>query len=111
MVVELTPAEVDELLASETIGRVTWEQDGQPCVVPVTYHYEGAELLVHTDAGRSLPAPEAATSRVCFEVDRVLGLSRWQTLMAWGRCESAEGRTWRLRLDERRGFIHVGSSH
>lgn len=57
------------LLASERIGRLAVDLDGQPDIFPVNYLLDGDRVVIRTDEGMKLR--HASLDRVAFEVDRV----------------------------------------
>ncbi len=83
MLGELTSDEIDELLRTEAIGRIGCYAFGQPYVVPVTYAYDGDSVYGHSREGLKLRMMRANPS-VCFEVDRRVDLSTWQSVIALG---------------------------
>jgi nitroimidazol reductase NimA-like FMN-containing flavoprotein (pyridoxamine 5'-phosphate oxidase superfamily) len=120
---ELSQAQVEEMLGSETVGRITCERGGRTYVVPVTYEYRMSELLVRSPSGVCLHL-EGPDRHVRFEVDRLQGFSRWQTVVGWGTCETvampgeshdengpeARPTSYRMRLTNLRGFLSRGVS-
>ena len=87
---ELTPEEIDGLLRSEAIGRIGCYGFGRPYVVPVTYAYDGIAVYCHSREGLKLRMMRSHPT-VCFEVDRVDGVSDWQSVIATGQILRARG--------------------
>ena len=83
MLGELTSKEIDELLRSEAIGRIGSYAFGQTYVVPITYAYDGDSVYGHSREGLKLRMMRSNPS-VCFEVDRMIDLSDWQSVIALG---------------------------
>jgi nitroimidazol reductase NimA-like FMN-containing flavoprotein (pyridoxamine 5'-phosphate oxidase superfamily) len=90
MLGELEPAEIDEMLRSEVIGRIGCHADGRSYVVPVTYAYDGDCLYCHSGAGLKLEMMRA-NPHVCFEVDRHDDLANWRSVIAWGVFKELDG--------------------
>ena len=83
MLGELTPEEIDEMLRSEAIGRIGCYAFGRPYVVPITFAYDGVAVYGHSREGLKLRMMRSHPS-VCFEVDRMDGLSDWRSVIAMG---------------------------
>ena len=61
--------EIDDLLDKAEVLRLGLAVDGEPCVVPVSFGYDGKRLYFHTArVGRKLELL-AANPRVCFEAE------------------------------------------
>jgi nitroimidazol reductase NimA-like FMN-containing flavoprotein (pyridoxamine 5'-phosphate oxidase superfamily) len=86
---ELTREEIDGLLRSEAIGRIGCYGFGRPYVVPVTYAYDGVAVYCHSREGLKLRMMRGHPI-VCFEVDRVDGISDWRSVIATGRFSELE---------------------
>ena len=84
MLGDLTPEEIERLLRSEAIGRIGCYGFGRPYVVPVTYAYDGVAVYCHSREGLKLRMMRNHPT-VCFEVDRVEGVSDWQSVISSGR--------------------------
>ena len=89
MLGDLTPEEIERLLRSEAIGRIGCYGFGRPYVVPVTYAYDGVAVYCHSREGLKLRMMRNHPT-VCFEVDRVDGVSDWQSVIATGRFSELE---------------------
>ena len=89
MIGTLTSAEIDELLRSETIGRLGCYGFGRPYVVPITYAYDGVAIYGHSREGLKLRMMRSHPS-VCFEVDRTEALSSWRSVIAYGTFSELE---------------------
>ena len=96
MLGELTTEEIDDLLRSEAIGRIGCYAFGRPYVVPITYAYDGVAVYGHSREGMKLRAMRSHPS-VCFEVDRMDGLSDWRSVIALGTFSELEARRGRAR--------------
>ncbi len=83
----LTPAECDALLRQSSVGRVAYVVDGWPVVIPVNYVFDGADVIVRTDARSKLAAATRHhQAQIALEVDAPLSVykSGWSVL-AHGR--------------------------
>jgi nitroimidazol reductase NimA-like FMN-containing flavoprotein (pyridoxamine 5'-phosphate oxidase superfamily) len=90
MIVELDAEAIDDLLASEVVGRIGCHLDGLTYVVPVIYAYDGSALYVASLEGKKTRMMRAAPA-VCFEVDRYEGPHGWRSAIVQGRYEELEG--------------------
>ncbi|BBZ35023.1 pyridoxamine 5'-phosphate oxidase family protein [Mycolicibacterium confluentis] len=90
MLGELTPAQIEELLGAEVVGRIGCIDAGRPYVVPVCYVYDDGAVYGHTTEGRKLQAMRADPD-VCFEVEQVEDVTRWRSVVGWGRFEELDG--------------------
>lgn len=90
MMVELTRAEIDELLREQVVGRVGCHLDGLTYVVPVIYAYDGEAFYVATIEGQKTRMMRASPD-VCFEVDRYDGPAGWRSVIAQGVYEELGG--------------------
>ena len=82
--------QIDRILHSEVVGRIGVHADGRTYVVPVSYVYDGDAVYVHSSDGLKVRMLRAA-QEVCFEVDRIVDLGNWQSVIAWGSYEELVG--------------------
>lgn len=96
---ELTRAEIDEMLASELVGRVGCHVDGLTYVVPVIYAYHDESLYVFSVEGQKTRMMRE-NPEVCFEIDRYDRPGEWQSVIVQGRYEELGGAkiAWALAL-------------
>jgi uncharacterized protein len=90
MLGELTPTEVEDVLANGVIGRIGCLSSGRPYVVPVCYAYADGSVYGHSVEGQKLSALRD-NPQVCFEVEDVRDLSNWRSVIAWGAPEELSG--------------------
>lgn len=57
-----------DLLRTHTIGRVGWQSEAGPTILPVNYHLDGNEIIFRTSPNSLLGALTDGV-RVAFEVD------------------------------------------
>ena len=86
----LTDQEIEKLLATHIVGRIGCHHDGVTYVVPITYAYEDGAVYAHSTEGQKLDMMRA-NPQVCFEVDEVLDLSCWKSVIADGTFEELHG--------------------
>ena len=86
---ELTAAEVDELLREQSVGRIGCHAAGVTYVVPVIYAYDGECVHVASIEGQKVRLMRANPS-VCFEVDEYEAPGRWRSAIAQGTYEESD---------------------
>lgn len=91
MLGELTPREIEDLLLSETTGRIGCHADGRTYVVPITYAYRSPHVYCHSPEGLKLRMMRK-NPVVCFEVDRIEDIGSWRSVIALARFEELGGR-------------------
>jgi nitroimidazol reductase NimA-like FMN-containing flavoprotein (pyridoxamine 5'-phosphate oxidase superfamily) len=96
MIGALEPAEIEEVLRAQFIGRLGVAGEGRVFIFPVAYGYDGTFIYAHSHAGRygglkvrlMRAAPE-----VCFEVEEITSPVQWRTVLVHGKFEElAAGR-------------------
>ena len=65
---DLRDEECRALLSGHRVGRIAWNDDEGPVVLPVNYTFDGQHLLVRTSAHTEL-ARHFTSGRVAFEID------------------------------------------
>ncbi|HVX49886.1 MAG TPA: pyridoxamine 5'-phosphate oxidase family protein [Chitinophagaceae bacterium] len=90
MLGELTDAQINNVLASQVLGRLACTDGKQPYIVPVTYTYDGDHLYGQTNEGTKL-AILRKNPNVCFETDMMTDMANWQCVLVFGRFEELKG--------------------
>jgi nitroimidazol reductase NimA-like FMN-containing flavoprotein (pyridoxamine 5'-phosphate oxidase superfamily) len=110
-ILELTRAEIDELLHEQVVGRVGCHVDGLTYVVPLIYAYDGSALYVASIGGLKIEMMRA-NPRVCFEVDEY-SPQGWRSAIVQGDYEELEGEDVSSALDrlQRRFGRSAGESN
>jgi nitroimidazol reductase NimA-like FMN-containing flavoprotein (pyridoxamine 5'-phosphate oxidase superfamily) len=81
---------IEHLLQTAAVARLGCHAEGRTYVVPVSYAYYGGACYGHMSEGLKLRMLRANPS-VCVQIDRVQGLSRWESVIAWGTFEELSG--------------------
>lgn len=90
MLGSLNDRQIDSLLSSELIGRIGCSVEGKTYVVPVSYTYDGKHIYSHTLEG--LKTSMLRTNpMVCFQVDHIVDLANWQSVVIHGEFEELTG--------------------
>jgi nitroimidazol reductase NimA-like FMN-containing flavoprotein (pyridoxamine 5'-phosphate oxidase superfamily) len=90
MIGSLTPAEIEDVLRQQVLGRLGCIVDGRPYVVPVRYAYDAefSDVYAHSSEGTKLRGMRANPD-VCFEVEEIHDMANWRTVIARARFEEA----------------------
>lgn len=86
MLGELTHTQINNLLSSQVIGRLACTDGEQPYIVPVSYTYDGTYIYGQTNVGKKLKLLRK-NPNVCFEVDKMLDMRNWQSVVVQGTFE------------------------
>jgi nitroimidazol reductase NimA-like FMN-containing flavoprotein (pyridoxamine 5'-phosphate oxidase superfamily) len=87
---DLSPSEIDDVLAAQTVARIACQEEGRPYIVPVAYAYADGAVLVHSLEGAKVRIMRA-NPRVCVQVDAVSGMTDWRSVVGWGDFEELAG--------------------
>ena len=90
MMGELSAGDIDDLLTSQTFGRLGCHANGLTYVVPLNYVYRGGNIYGQTGEGLKVRMMRANPS-VCFEVDQVEAVGAWRSVFVWGQYEELHG--------------------
>lgn len=90
MLEEMNPAEIEELLHQQLVGRIGVHTGGLTYVVPVSYAYAEGCVYCHTFEGMKMDMMRK-NPEVCFQVDNTKNLANWQSVIAWGLFEELPG--------------------
>ena len=83
MLGKLNPAEIEEMLKSQLIGRVGCHADGITYVFPISYTYKGGYIYCRTMEGMKLSMMRK-NPNICFETDHMKDMANWKSVIAWG---------------------------
>ena len=82
---------IESLLVAEIVARIAYvDRRGLPCIVPITYAYDGRAFYGYSLLGGKIENM-AANPRVCVEVDRIEGAADWASVTARGLFRQLEG--------------------
>ena len=90
MIGAMTQEQIDRLLRSEMIGRIGCCFDAKVYVVPVTYAYDNGFIYAHSSEGRKVQMMRQ-NPNICFEVEQVANMSKWQSVIVQGTFEELVG--------------------
>jgi len=72
------------ILASQSLGRLACCKGGKPYIIPVTYAFDGDFIYGQTNEGLKLEVMRK-NPQVCFEVDQMLDMQNWQSVIVNGK--------------------------
>ncbi len=91
MIGVLSPKQIEQVLHEQVIGRIGCHALGRTYIVPITYVYADDAIISHTGVGLKVQMMRE-NPFVCFEVDDVSRLPKWDSVIAFGRYEELRGR-------------------
>ena len=97
MIEILGDEEIERILTDQFVGRLGCHADGRTYVVPIAYAYRDNCIYGHSAEGVKIRMMRA-NPNVCFEVDRIEGLSQWRSVITWGHYEELHGQSAREAL-------------
>ena len=80
MLGELNEMQIDNLLVSQAVGRIGCTDGKKSYIVPVTYVYDGIDIIGQTKEGMKLDILRK-NPNVCFEVDVLTNMANWQSVI------------------------------
>ena len=86
MLGELSEKQIEDLLTRQVTGRLGCHANGITYIVPVNYVYRDPNIFAHSANGKKI-AMMRKNPKVCFQVDAIQSIFRWQSVIAWGRFE------------------------
>ena len=86
MLGELNEEQVNNVLASQVLGRLACTDGLQPYIVPVTYCYDGKYIYGQTNDGTKLDIVRK-NPNICFQVDMMTDMANWQSVLVFGQFE------------------------
>ncbi len=87
---ELNAEQIEDVLLAERVGRIGCHAEGRTYIVPVSYVYDGEAVFAHSADGLKVRTMRANPD-VCFEVEHIVDVASWRTVVAWGKYEELSG--------------------
>lgn len=91
MLGELNEYEIDNLLLSQSVGRIGYADGKKPYITPVTYIYDGNNIIGQTRQGMKLDLIRKNPT-VCFEVDVITSMNNWKSVLVSGKFFELKGK-------------------
>ena len=92
MLGDLNNDRIENILASQVLGRLGCTDGKQPYIFPLTYAYDGEYIYGQTNEGAKLTILRQ-NQNVCFEVDVVTDLRNWESVIVYGIFEELSEKT------------------
>jgi uncharacterized protein len=86
MVGTLTESQMISVLQNNIIGRIGCNDGERTYVVPVSYLFDGKNIIAHSQEGLKIHMMRRHPE-VCFEVDEMKSFTDWRSVILWGRYE------------------------
>jgi len=86
MLGKLNEQQMEDLLKRQVTGRLGCHADGVTYVVPVNYIYKDGIIYAHSAQGHKISMMRK-NPNVCFEVDEIESIFRWNSVITWGKFE------------------------
>lgn len=83
MLGKLNETQIAQLLKDQVIGRIACQANGELYLVPVNYVYKDGYIYSHSAEGKKIRMMRE-NPVVCFEVEQIQSVFRWQTVIASG---------------------------
>jgi uncharacterized protein len=87
----LTETQMNNLLTMQVVGRIGYSDGKKSYITPVTYAFDGKYIYGQTNEGLKLDLMRR-NPYVCFEVDSMLNMANWESVILWGNFEELEDR-------------------
>ena len=89
---ELNQSQIEEVLHEQVVGRIGCHSEEMTYIVPISYAYENNYVYAHTLEGMKTKIMRK-NKNVCFEVDSMHNMGKWQSVIAWGVYEEITNET------------------
>lgn len=91
MLGKLNELQIDHLLLSQIVGRIACTDGKKPYITPVTYVFDGKNIIGQTREGLKLRMMRK-NPNVCFEVDSMMDMTNWQSAIVSGTFKELKGK-------------------
>jgi len=91
---------IEDVLAQQFIGRIGCHTNDFIYVVPISYAYDGKNIYGYSEEGLKLDVMRKNPT-VCFEVDTMVNMANWKSVIAWGKFEELNSN------EERHNALHL----
>lgn len=103
MLGKLDEKQMAELLKRQITGRLACHHHNDIYIVPVNYVYKDGHIYAHSAQGKKIDLMRK-NPQVCFEVDDIESIFRWQSVIAWGEFEEVTDENEKHQIMQ--GLIH-----
>jgi nitroimidazol reductase NimA-like FMN-containing flavoprotein (pyridoxamine 5'-phosphate oxidase superfamily) len=88
---ELDEMQINHFLLSQAVGRIACTDGKRPYIVPVTYVFDGKDIIGQASEGMKVKTMRA-NPNVCFEVDAMTNMANWQSVILTGTFHELRGK-------------------
>jgi nitroimidazol reductase NimA-like FMN-containing flavoprotein (pyridoxamine 5'-phosphate oxidase superfamily) len=86
MLGQLTEKQINELMAGQVTGRLGCVVNQKAYIVPINYFYKDSTIYSHSAPGKKIEMMRK-NPNVCFQIDQISSIFRWQSAILWGTYE------------------------
>jgi nitroimidazol reductase NimA-like FMN-containing flavoprotein (pyridoxamine 5'-phosphate oxidase superfamily) len=86
MLGNLPASQIEEVLASQLVGRIGCSINGETYIIPISYAYDGKYIYCHTTEGKKTEMMRK-NPKVCFQVDEMRDMANWKSVIVQGEFE------------------------
>lgn len=86
MLGKLNETQIENLLKEQVTGRIACQSNGEIYLVPVNYVYRDGYIYSHSAEGKKIRMMRKNPD-ICFEVDDIRSVFRWQSVIIQGTYE------------------------
>jgi nitroimidazol reductase NimA-like FMN-containing flavoprotein (pyridoxamine 5'-phosphate oxidase superfamily) len=90
MLGELNEMQMNHFLLTQAVGRIACTDGKKPYIVPVTYMFDGKDIIGQTKDGKKLTIMRN-NPNVCFEVDAMNNMVNWRSVIINGTFSELKG--------------------
>jgi nitroimidazol reductase NimA-like FMN-containing flavoprotein (pyridoxamine 5'-phosphate oxidase superfamily) len=83
MIGTLNSEQIDQVLQTQSYGRLACQANKRLYIVPISYGYDGKYLYAHSRQGLKIEMLRK-NPEICFQADIVDNLSSWRSVILWG---------------------------
>jgi len=83
---ELNETQINNVLTSQVFGNLACSNTRYPYIVPITYLFDGNFIYCQSLEGKKLDIMRK-NPNVCFQVDLVIDMNNWQSVIIYGQFE------------------------
>lgn len=97
MISPMGKTDAQALLKDKRLGRIGYQWQGIPYVLPVNYFYDGEYIYIHSLPGQKIRALRISPD-VCLQVDDIIDDYRWRSVIAFGKYQEVIDEQERIKI-------------
>ncbi len=83
---DLNEVQINNVLTSQVFGNLACTNTRYPYITPITYIFDGSFIFCQSEEGKKIDIMRK-NPNVCFQVDSVIDLNNWQSVIIYGQFE------------------------